>query len=69
MSKRFIFFSLILFVASSQTVFSAQVFKIATIAPDSTTWMKKMRNGAEQISQRTEDRVKLKFYFGWNIFI
>ena len=38
--------------------------KIATLAPDGTSWMKMMRQGAEEISERTDGRVKLKFYPG-----
>jgi TRAP-type C4-dicarboxylate transport system substrate-binding protein len=42
----------------------AMTLKIATIAPDGTTWMKEMRAGAKQISEKTAGRVKLKFYPG-----
>jgi TRAP-type C4-dicarboxylate transport system substrate-binding protein len=42
----------------------AQTLKIATIAPDGTTWMNAMRAGADEIETRTEGRVKLKFYPG-----
>jgi TRAP-type transport system periplasmic protein len=42
----------------------ATTFKIATIAPDGTTWMKEMRAGAKLISEKTEGRVELKFYPG-----
>ncbi|MGD9407345.1 MAG: TRAP transporter substrate-binding protein DctP, partial [Gammaproteobacteria bacterium] len=38
--------------------------KIATLAPENSTWMKEMRAGAEEISKRTEGRVQLKFYGG-----
>lgn len=40
------------------------VLKIATLAPDSTTWMKTMREGADEIEQQTQGRVKIKFYPG-----
>lgn len=43
---------------------AATTLKIATLAPDGTSWMKMMRQGAEEISQRTAGRVKLKFYPG-----
>lgn len=43
---------------------AAQNLKIATLAPDGTTWMTEMRGGAEEIARRTEGRVKLKFYPG-----
>lgn len=52
--------ALFLITASAQ----ATTFKLATIAPEGTTWMKEMRAGAEQISEKTEGRVKLKFYPG-----
>jgi TRAP-type C4-dicarboxylate transport system substrate-binding protein len=39
-------------------------FKIATIAPDGTTWMLEMREGAERIARRTDGRVKFRFYPG-----
>ncbi len=42
----------------------ARTIKIASIAPDGTVWMKKMRAGAEEIKRRTEGRVKFKFYPG-----
>lgn len=42
----------------------AQTLKIATLAPEGSTWMTEMRIGAEQIEARTEDRVKFRFYGG-----
>jgi TRAP-type C4-dicarboxylate transport system substrate-binding protein len=42
----------------------ATTFKIASIAPDGTSWMKEMRAGAEEISRRTEGRVAFRFYPG-----
>ncbi len=43
---------------------AATTFKIATIAPDGTSWMKAMRKGAEEVTQRTAGRVKFRFYPG-----
>ena len=43
---------------------TAKTFKIATAAPEGSQWMKEMRSGAEKIKQRTEGRVKIKFYAG-----
>lgn len=40
------------------------VLKIATLAPDSTVWMQTIREGADEIEQQTQGRVKLKFYPG-----
>ena len=45
-------------------VAEARTFKIATIAPDGTTWMKKIREGANLIQEKTQGRVKFKFYTG-----
>lgn len=42
----------------------AVTLKIATLAPDGSDWMNKMRRGAEQIAERTEQRVTFKFYPG-----
>lgn len=55
-----IFLSLFLF---SVTIHAATI-KIATLSPDGTTWMKKMRNAAKEIATRTSNRVKIKFYPG-----
>ena len=41
-----------------------EVFKIATLSPDGSDWMQKMRAGAQEIAQKTENRVKFKFYPG-----
>jgi TRAP-type C4-dicarboxylate transport system substrate-binding protein len=38
--------------------------KIATLAPEGTTWMKEVRRGAEEIAERTEGRVTFRFYPG-----
>ncbi len=42
----------------------SQTLKIATIAPEGSTWMKDMRAGAKVINENTAGRVKLKFYGG-----
>jgi len=43
---------------------SAQTIKLATIAPEGSSWMNSMRAGAAEINERTEGRVKFKFYGG-----
>jgi TRAP-type C4-dicarboxylate transport system substrate-binding protein len=53
----------LLLIAVSSTV-GAVTLKIATIAPDGTSWMKQLRKGAGEISERTDGRVKIKFYPG-----
>ncbi len=42
----------------------ATTLKIATLLPDGTSWMNMLRSGAEELEQRTEGRVKLRFYPG-----
>ncbi len=42
----------------------AATLKIATLSPDGTAWMKKMRHAAKQIAEQTGNRVKIKFYPG-----
>ncbi len=42
----------------------AKTFKIATVSPDGTFWMKQMRAGAAEIKEKTQGRVKFKFYPG-----
>jgi TRAP-type C4-dicarboxylate transport system substrate-binding protein len=52
--------SLLLFSAPT----NAAVIKIATLSPDGTAWMVKMRHAAKEISKLTDKRVKIKFYPG-----
>ena len=42
----------------------AATFKVATVSPDGSMWMKQLRAGAAEIAERTADRVKFKFYPG-----
>lgn len=42
----------------------ATEFKIATLAPDGSSWMNAMKQGASEIEQRTGGRVTFRFYPG-----
>jgi TRAP-type C4-dicarboxylate transport system substrate-binding protein len=42
----------------------ATELKIATIAPENSSWMREMRKAAEDVKARTQSRVTLKFYGG-----
>lgn len=42
----------------------AMTLKVATLSPDGSAWMTKMRAGAEEIQKRTQARVTFKFYTG-----
>ena len=54
----------ILFLISSGNTFAQIQIKIATLAPQNSEWAEKFQKGAIEIQERTENRVKLKFYWG-----
>ena len=43
---------------------TARTFKIATIVPAGSSWLVEMKRAAREINQKTEGRVKFKFYPG-----
>lgn len=59
---RFCLIALLVSTFSSHSL--AKTFKIATIAPAGTVWLKQMKKGAEIIKEKTEGRVKIKYYPG-----
>ena len=54
----------ILFLISSEYTFAQTQIKIATLAPQNSEWAEKFQKGSIEIQERTENRVKLKFYWG-----
>ena len=54
---------LILLLSGISTV-QGKTFKIATLSPEGSDWMQKMRTGAREIKEKTNGRVKFKFYPG-----
>ena len=42
----------------------ALTLKVATLSPDGSAWMTKMRAGASEIEAKTQKRVVFKFYTG-----
>lgn len=62
MLKSLIITSLLLFCSLLQA--NTTTLKIATLAPDGTSWMNIMRDGAKEVEQRTSGRVKIRFYPG-----
>ncbi len=58
--KTLLFSSLLALSAVAQ----AHTLKIATLSPDGSDWMIKLRQGAKQVEELTEGRVKFKFYPG-----
>ena len=43
---------------------AALELKIATLSPDGSPWMQKMRQGAKEVAEKTSNRVHFKFYPG-----
>ncbi|MCD4743623.1 MAG: TRAP transporter substrate-binding protein DctP [Desulfobacteraceae bacterium] len=62
LSVRSLFLALFfIFIASD--VYSVTL-KIATISPEGSMWMEKMREGAKKVADQTDNRVRFKFYPG-----
>ena len=59
-----IMMTIILFLISSEYTFAQIQIKIATLAPQNSEWAEKFQKGSIEIQERTENRVKLKFYWG-----
>lgn len=57
-------FAFIALLMSSQTAGAATTLKIATIAPDGTSWMQALRKAAVEIDKRTGGEVKFRFFPG-----
>ena len=43
---------------------NAVTLKIATLSPDGSMWMEKMRAGADEVAKKTDNRVEIKYYPG-----
>jgi len=54
----------LLFALTLSCPAAALTLKIATLAPDGSSWMQAMREGAQEVQHLTEGRVKLRFYPG-----
>lgn len=63
--KKLLLCSLLALVAGmiSSAAF-AQTFKVATLSPGGSYWVKSFKEGAKEIAERTENRVNFKFYPG-----
>lgn len=57
-------FTIALILLGVMSAASAQTIKLATLAPEGSSWMNAMRAGAAEIRERTDGRVKFKFYGG-----
>lgn len=56
-------FSFLLLISLSVSSF-ATTFKVATLSPEGSYWVKEMRRAANEIDQQTDGRVKFRFYPG-----
>ncbi len=63
-SKLFSLLIFILLLISAVDSAHALRLKIATLSPEGSMWMEKMKKGAEQVAQKTDNRVTFKFYPG-----
>jgi len=58
-----LFLLIIILLIGNSSAF-AKTFKIASLSPEGSDWMQKMRAGAKEIKEKTNGRVKFKFYPG-----
>lgn len=56
--------ALLVSICLQSTVVNAATFKIATLSPEGSVWMKTMRAGAKELAKKTNNRVKIKYYPG-----
>lgn len=61
MKKTALFFASLMMLSSP---LYALTLKVATLSPDGSAWMSKMRAGASEIEAKTQKRVVFKFYTG-----
>ena len=57
-------FAVLLMTAAAMAHGQGAPLKLATIAPEGSSWMVQMRAGAQEIKARTDGRVAIKFYGG-----
>jgi TRAP-type C4-dicarboxylate transport system substrate-binding protein len=62
--NRIIHIVLIVCFLFSASLASAVTLKIATLSPEGSAWMEKMRAGAEMVKKNTDGRVTIKYYPG-----
>ena len=56
--------SLLLVTVLAASPSPAAVFKVATLAPEGSTWMEALQRGARAVAERTAGRVSFRFYPG-----
>jgi len=61
--RKFFSFACCLFLLAAASA-QAKTFKIATVAPNGTSWMNELESAAAEIKESTNGRVKFRFYPG-----
>ena len=61
---RLIRFAAVILLLSVTGQAQAMRLKVATLSPEGSVWMQKMREGASELAQKTANRVQIKFYPG-----
>ena len=64
MSRRPLLLLVVLPLLALPAVASARTLKIATVVPEGSAWMKEMRQVGKEIAQKSDGRVRFKFYPG-----
>jgi len=57
-------FAVVALLLSATSQAQAMLLKVASLSPEGSVWMEKMREGAEELAQKTNNRVQMKFYPG-----
>lgn len=63
MSRKHLVLTLLILLLAGPAAWG-KTLKIATISPEGSMWMEKMRQGAREVAAQTQKRVKFKFYPG-----
>lgn len=64
MPKSIFFIALVMCVVLPAAPAASLELEIATLSPEGSPWMQKMRQGANEVTEKTSKRVHFKFYPG-----
>ena len=62
--KKLLVLASLIALGGMSSIANAQTLRIATVTPENSQWMKDMRASAAEIKERTDGRVKIKYYGG-----
>lgn len=63
-AARFLLLATLFALPAGMPAAYGETFKVATVSPDGSMWMRMLRQGAAEIAEKTDDRVQFKFYPG-----